>query len=213
MANQHYLICICFVLAFSYASCVQTVNGRIKITVGTTSACIDTINFFRDQLVPTYNLYGDFLDLEIVPWGRTVRHDNGTLTCQFGENDCWANRLHRCALNFLRGNQKAQLDYMACELAPPYPAYRQASFACVQAAGISIIQADFCVNNPGSDTLDEDARNASIEPMAVINFVPSIVFNDLPDRDIHLQAFRRLSSVVCFALADDPTTGVTGCQI
>lgn len=213
MAGIHYLVSFCFILAFSYVSCVQTVNGKIKITVGTTSACSDAVRFFRDHLVPTYALYGDYLDLEIVPWGRTVRNDDNTLTCQFGINDCWANRLHRCALNYLKGDQKAQLDYMACELAPPFPALSQGSFACAQAAGINLIEADFCVNNPDRDTLDEEAQKASVEPMRVINFVPSIVFNDTPDKDIHSQAFQRLSSVVCFILAADPNSGVSGCQI
>ncbi|KAL0830718.1 hypothetical protein ABMA28_002852 [Loxostege sticticalis] len=213
MAGQYYLVPISLILAFSYASCVQTVNGRIKLTVGTASGCSATVRFFRDQLVPTYALYGDFLDLEFVPWGRTVKHDNGTFTCQFGPNDCWANRLHRCALNILKGNQKAQLEYMACELAPPYPAYGESSFACIQEVGINIVQADFCLNNPDLDTLDEDAQKAAVEPMAVINLVPTIVFNDNPDRDVRNQASQRLSSMVCFALADDPSSGILGCQI
>ncbi|XP_028179434.1 GILT-like protein 1 [Ostrinia furnacalis] len=212
MAARYIFVPILISLAFSCVNCVQTVNGRVKIFVGLTAGCSDARNFIPNQLVPTYAQYGQFLDLEFVPWARTRRLEDGSLSCQFGVPDCWANRLLRCTLDHLKANNTAQLEYMACEYRAPFPAF-SGSFQCATNAGYGLTQADFCVNNPQLDTLDEEAEAKGTGPIQTINFVPSIVFNDDIDVDAHWQGFSRLSSVVCFALADDPTTGVLGCQI
>ncbi|XP_004921766.3 GILT-like protein 1 [Bombyx mori] len=204
-------VILCLVLACTYVEALQTVNGKIKISVGTTAGCSDTVNFISQQLKEAYDLYKEYLEIEYVPWGRT-RFDNGQFTCQFGVNDCWANRLHRCALNMLRGNQDAQVRYMQCEYAPPFPSFIQGSYVCAREAGLDLVNLDHCVANVG-DELDTRAQAAAAQPMAVINFVPSIVLNDEIDRNRHNEAFRRLPSLICFALLDDPNNDITSCQI
>lgn len=191
---------------------LQTVNGRIKITIQTTAGCGDTVRFIRDQLAPTYESYGNFLDVEFVPWGRASRLEDGTLVCQFGASDCWANRLHRCALNMLKGNQDAKIHYMTCENTTPFPSFIQGSYLCAHAVGLSLVEVDYCVANPGDelDLADEIKGNALT---AAINFIPSIVFNDAIDIDEHNQSLNGLESMVCFALAADPSTGITGCVV
>uniref|UniRef100_A0A2A4IUP7 PBP domain-containing protein n=1 Tax=Heliothis virescens TaxID=7102 RepID=A0A2A4IUP7_HELVI len=212
MATKHLvLVAACFMLSLTAVSGLQAVNGRIKITIGTASGCGDTMRFITNQLSEAYSLYGQFLDIEFVPWGRTVWNDNG-FTCQFLENDCWANRLHRCVLDRLKGNQDAQVHYMTCEFTSPYPAFGQGTYICAQAVGVNLIDIDHCVNNPG-DELDVAARDASAAPMQAINFVPYIVFNDAIDTDLHFAALSRLSSMICFALSEDPATGISSCTI
>ncbi|XP_041980220.1 uncharacterized protein LOC121733886 [Aricia agestis] len=199
------------VVCVSFASAqLQTVNGRIKITIGTTSGCGDTVRFIGG-LPPVYEKYKQYLDIEFVPWGRTQRTENG-LVCQFSDADCWANRLQRCSLDMLKGNQDAQVSYMACEFAPPYPSFLQQSFQCASAAGLSLIDIDYCMSTTG-DALEGPAEEISREPMSILNFVPFIMFNDVIDEAQHTQALQRLESLICFALADDPTTGITHCQI
>ncbi|KAG6454291.1 hypothetical protein O3G_MSEX008625 [Manduca sexta] len=213
MAHSSLYVIACFILALNSASGqLSTVNGRIKITVGTTAGCGDTVRFINDQLVPAYNQYGNFLDLEFVPWGRTTRNPDGSFTCQFGVNDCWANRLHRCALNMLRGNQTAQMNYMDCEFTLPLPGFTQGTYACAQASGLRLIEVDNCVAY-GSAELDRAAEEAAKLPIQAINFVPAISFNNQNSIDLNNQARSRLSSMICFALANDPTTGVFSCTI
>ncbi|XP_061714526.1 GILT-like protein 1 [Cydia pomonella] len=207
-----YSLLLLSLLALANAQ-LEAVNGRIKITTGTTSGCGDTVNFITNQLSDAYEEYKEFLDIEFVPWGRTVQNANGTQTCQFGPNDCFANRLHRCVLDQLKGNQQAQMDYMRCEFSTPYPSYLQRSYECAAAAGLNLVTIDICVATPVGDHLDAAAQAAAAEPMATIDFVPSIVFNDQIDVDLHTAARSRLKSMICFALADVPETGVTNCQI
>ncbi|XP_049703596.2 GILT-like protein 1 [Helicoverpa armigera] len=212
MAAKHLVwAAACFMLSLTAVSALQAVNGRIKLTIGTASGCTDTMRFVQNQLTEAYSLYGQFLDVEFVPWGRTVWNSTG-FHCQFLENDCWANRLHRCVLDRLKGNQDAQVHYMTCEFSSPYPAFAQGTYICAQAVGVNLIDIDHCVNNPG-DALDTAAQSAAVVPMQAINFVPYIMFNDVPDIPLHDSAFSRLASMICFALSEDPSTGITSCTI
>ncbi|CAH2047416.1 unnamed protein product, partial [Iphiclides podalirius] len=204
------ILCILSCLYVLTAARVQTVNGKIKITVGTTAGCGDTVRFIDQQLSPAYELYKEFLDIEFVPWGRTRRESSGDLTCQFGPNDCWANQLHRCALHLLEGDQDAQVDYMSCEFSPPYPSFLQNSYQCAIAASLSLDEVNNCISSVSRD-LEDVAEAVSDIPMQIINFVPFITFNDVIDIDTHNLARTQLASLLCSALADDPTTGVTNC--
>lgn len=213
MATKHFVfITACLLLGLTQVNGLQLVNGKIKITIGTASGCGDTVSLFQNHLIETYEAYKEFLEMEFVPWGRTAWNADGSFTCQFQEPDCWANRLHRCALNMLKDNQDAQMHYMSCEFTSPRPSFLLTSYQCAQAVGLNLIEVDYCVNNNGDD-LDRAAQVAAQVPMATINFVPYIVFNDVIDVPAHIQARSRLKSMVCFALAADPSTNVSGCEI
>ncbi|XP_053604573.1 GILT-like protein 1 [Plodia interpunctella] len=193
---------------------LQVVNGKIKITTGTGAFCGDTVQFISQHLGPAYEQYGEFLELEFIPWGRATLNEDGSVTCTWGTNDCWANRLHRCAIDMLKGDQDAQMRYMYCEFTQR-PAWLLGSYACAEQVRLNLIAVDYCVNNPNLDTLDADAAAAIAPAMAAdaINFVPAIVFNDQIDAALHNEARQRLVSMICFALAEIPDTNVTGCSI
>ncbi|KAJ8723215.1 hypothetical protein PYW08_003127 [Mythimna loreyi] len=216
-AMNSVFISACLILALTQvkAQGVQVVNGKIKVTIGTSAGSSDSAAFISNQLAEAYSLYGNFLDIEFVPWGRSSFSD-GVIVCP--SDDCWANRLHRCVLNMLKDNQAAQVHYMTCEFSSPFPSFVQWSYKCAQAVGLSLIDVDYCNVNPQLDDLDKKAQEAAVAPMRPvseggIHFVPYIVFNDVPDRVTHDEAIGRFTSMICFALAADPSTGITGCQI
>lgn len=207
-----YLVTLVASIFALQVNALQTINGRIKITIQTTAGCTDTVRFIQDQLEPTYELYKEFLDIEFVPWGRATRDDNGTVICQFGVNDCWANRNHRCALEKLKENQDAQIHYMVCEYTSPFPSYNQASYLCSHAVGLSIVDMDYCVTSP-EDELDIAAEIKGNELTELTRFIPSIVINDEGDAESQLELRQRFQSMICFALAADNTTWVTDCAV
>lgn len=213
MKFSYTFVCVCVVLTCAAAADDVTTlpNGKIKITVGTTAGCSDTVKFFNEHLAETYEAYKEFLDLEIVPWGKTTYDENGIMQCQFGASDCFANRVHRCALNLLIGNQDAQMLYLNCEFTAPFPAL-SGSYLCAQAAGLNLVDLDYCVYTTGH-VLDLAAQEAAREPVETINFIPTVHFNDVVNVDLHNQAINRLKSVICFALAENESTGVTSCFI
>lgn len=211
MSYLVHLILISIFLYGSSANPLETVNGTINLRLGTTSGCRHAANFITQQLVPTYAVYKNFLNIEFVPWGRTNRSDDGTLICQFGEADCWANRVQRCVINLLSGNLDAQVQYMACEFTV-FAALRQRSLSCAQTIGLSLIDVDYCVTTTG-DKLEAPAEELSTPAIATMNANPFIIFNNNIDFNQHAQALNRLESTICFALAEDPTTGITHCKI
>ncbi|XP_013173318.1 PREDICTED: GILT-like protein F37H8.5 [Papilio xuthus] len=204
--DKIFLAIILCLLPFSLAN-ISTVDGKVKITIGSTAGCSDTVRFINQQLVPAFELYSEYLNIEYFPWGRTRRDDNGTLICQFGVNDCWANRLHRCALHLL-DNQEAQLEYMICEFSSPYPAFLQNSYQCAENVGLSINNIENCFATDNND-LESISENASLIPMQVINFVPFITLNDVIDLDVHNQARQDLVKLICTALSNDSSTGIS----
>ncbi|XP_059057445.1 uncharacterized protein LOC131851038, partial [Achroia grisella] len=195
---------------------LQVVDGRIKITTFTTAGCVDTVNFINDHLAPAYAAYKELLEIEFVPWGRTVRYPNGTYYyCQFQLPGCWANRLHRCVLNILREDSDAQMKYMQCEFREVdlQPSFHNGSYICAQNVGVSLIDVDYCMNNRDIDDLDDIAEEATKEPLEVIDFIPAIVFNDNAVLAEHNEALNRLESMLCFAFADNEDTGVSFCHV
>ncbi|CAH2233735.1 jg20357 [Pararge aegeria aegeria] len=179
--------------------------------IGSTGGCRFAQMFMR-QVNSTNSLYGKYLDIDFLPWGRTTRHANGTLICQFGEADCWANRVQRCALSLLSGNQDAQVRYMLCEYSDPLPALEQRSLACAAAVGLKIIAVDYCVSTSYGDRLEGPIEERSRKGMEAIDRIPFIVFNNIVSVDLYNEVVRRgLARVVCNALLADPTTSVTAC--
>lgn len=209
MAAKYSLFISCILLSLISINGFETVNGKIKITVGTTAGCRFTVMFIQDQLVGTYEKYKEHLELEFIPWGRTRRNDDGTWWCQFNNQNCWANRLQRCALSKIP-EQEAQLRYMACEFSEPSPSWNEGSYRCAYEAGLNLVEIDYCVANP-EDELDRAAEAKGTPIIEEIDGVPSIVLNDIVDRARHSVAYNNLENTICTTLAADSTTGVSGC--
>ncbi|XP_030028605.2 GILT-like protein 1 [Manduca sexta] len=187
----HFFVYIaCFVFALNSATADQ---DKIKITIGTTAGCSNTAKFINEQLVHTYKQYKDNLEIEFVPWGRTVRDVTGALSCQYGKKDCWANRLQRCVLNLLK-DTTAQLNYMQCEFSRPFPSYVQNNYRCARTAGV-YKPALQCMNR-GFAELDRAAEEKARLPMQLINYVPSISINDIHDSGVHNAAIAGLSEFI-----------------
>ncbi|XP_032516865.2 uncharacterized protein LOC116769783 [Danaus plexippus] len=206
-------VSVLFLCVFSAGaqSSLQTVDGKIHIHVGLTSGCRDARGFMS-QIRQTYDLYKDHIEIQFVPWARTIRDGNGNLICQFGEQDCFANRVFRCSLILLKEKPDAQVDYMACEMSSPFPAFSDQSLRCVKNVGLDLDEVNNCLAVNG-DKLEVEAEKLAAKPMAAINFVPYIVFNNVIDRDMSFRAFFNLENLVCSALRDDPSTGVKNCKL
>ncbi|XP_047513666.1 GILT-like protein F37H8.5 [Pieris napi] len=182
---------------------VQTVNGKIKLEIGVTSRCGDAHDFIN-AFAPVYEKYERFLDVEFVPWARTQRVEN-ELRCQFGVEDCWANRVQRCVLDALPDRRSA-VEYMLCEFTRPLPAY-SGSYSCARAMGLRLVDVDYCVSTTGED-LDRRYEAKATEPMRIVGFVPYVVVNGVADFALSESVRLGAERVICAALGDDPSTGV-----
>ncbi|CAK1546571.1 unnamed protein product [Leptosia nina] len=198
-------------LSASYSQ-VQPVNGKIRVQIGGTAGCPFVARYITESVGPVFAKYGQFLDIEFVPWGKTRRTENGELECQFGKRDCWANRLHRCAIDLLKDDPAAMVRYMVCEFTTPKPGYN-GSYQCARDVGLRLIEVDNCMATEAGDRLAVAAESAATEAINTFGSIPYTVINGIVNRDVSVQARERLESVICFALADDPNSGIKACKI
>lgn len=187
-------------------------NGTVKITVFTDADNQNVHNFFQHQLVPTYRAFEEFIEIEFVPWGNTNRV-GGDLDCVGGALACFVNRIHRCGL-FLSRDQTTKMQFMACEFNRTSQNIGfQGSYACARSVGINLINLDNCVFSLTLDDIDFNAERATQAFLQRINYIPGIMFDDNVDENLHRNGLERLYSMICFALAATPDSGVDACKI
>ena len=87
----------------------------VSVQVSIESLCIDSKNYLRDQLVPTFaSPLREVMDLQVVVFGNAHLHtDTQTVTCQHGNAECDANIYQQCAIdNFVYPAR--YLPFLAC---------------------------------------------------------------------------------------------------
>lgn len=164
-----------------------------KLSIYVTSRCGDTINFITTKFYPVYQELGSELDIQFIPWGKSQRNPDGSITCQFGETDCAANRLQLCALFLIGSDQQKVADYINCE----YSTLSSVSmdFTCVKQVGLIEEHAKECYDSAlGTELLGlAESKTGTITMV----FVPTIVLNDNYDAGNQSAAFNDFRGFVC----------------
>ncbi|KAH7727301.1 Protein F37H8.5 [Aphelenchoides avenae] len=74
---------------------------RVQLTLLYEGLCPGCQNFIINNLYrDVYLQYGDYVDIELVPYGNAKRQ-NTTITCQHGDEECVINRYESCAIHFM----------------------------------------------------------------------------------------------------------------
>lgn len=69
------------------------------------SLCPDSQAFITKQLYPTMQLLKDFVDLKLIPFGKSTYKTQGSETlfdCHHGEAECYGNKVHACAISHIQ---------------------------------------------------------------------------------------------------------------
>lgn len=68
------------------------------------------------QLGPVYEEFQDYIDILLVPFGKSESEQNGAkFHCQHGPAECLGNRLQSCVISST-GNQAAQVKFVVCQM-------------------------------------------------------------------------------------------------
>lgn len=183
------------------ATCVlaqETRAEKLDVSFYITSLCSDTRRFITLQVAPVYEELKANLSVSFVPWGKTRREADGSLTCQFGPDDCAANRLQSCVLDQLVDDQQKIVDYMNCEFLTL--ASTTLDYTCVREAGLSEAAVKQCFDSPLADGLQLIAQKRTSEITMV--FVPTIVFNSTYSVENQNAAFADFRGFVCDLLQE-----------
>lgn len=91
-------------------------SQRVIVSVYYEALCHDSVNFVTTQLVPAYNKLEDYIELELIPYGKAETaetNDGYTFRCHHGEAECAANIIHACVISKVRGSKRS-LEVIDC---------------------------------------------------------------------------------------------------
>ncbi|CAB3404044.1 unnamed protein product [Caenorhabditis bovis] len=90
-----------------------TYNQKINITVLVEALCPDCQNFLVNHLYPVvYKNFGEFVNIQLVPFGNAKIQDDGTIKCQHGEEECSINKFESCFIDSMQ--EQSALPAITC---------------------------------------------------------------------------------------------------
>uniref|UniRef100_T1H4F7 Gamma-interferon-inducible lysosomal thiol reductase n=1 Tax=Megaselia scalaris TaxID=36166 RepID=T1H4F7_MEGSC len=153
-----------FVVTFSNSFGQQ----KIDVTILYESLCPDSISFFRDQLRPNYEYFKNFININLIPFGKSQSFKNGgEFICQHGPAECELNRIQSCMLQNA-DNKDQQVYFAICQMSGRA---EKTGKACAKRVGIPQ-NIDTCMDTESGTVLQLDAEQitSSFAP----KFIPTI---------------------------------------
>jgi len=149
--------------------------NKIKVTVYYEALCSDSRNFILKQLVPAYDELHDFIELDLVPYGKakTIEQDGEiTFQCQHAATECLANKIHACGLAQI-ADPSVQLKYVACMINDNMIPH-EIGEKCAQELGLIYDLISECANGEKGSLLLKGygIRTHAVSPS--ISFIPTI---------------------------------------
>merc|ERR1712110_759864 len=106
----------------------------ISIQVYYETLCPDSIAFVAQQLYPTYQNLGQYLNIEFIPFGFASYVPSGDggwdFTCQHGPYECSGNLYQACLINALKNDNALLVEVINCIMSDMSP--HTATEKCMQ---------------------------------------------------------------------------------
>ncbi|TMW49092.1 hypothetical protein DOY81_005826 [Sarcophaga bullata] len=166
-------------------------DEKLKVLVLYESLCPDSVRFMGQQLGPSYDALKDYIDLSLVPFGKSYSKNNGgQFFCQHGPRECYGNRQQSCVLQQIK-DQAAQVNFVVCQMTKPDSSSIE---YCAERAGLSS-DIDTCLNTELGTLLQLEAER--ITHSYGIKFVPSIIYDGVFDQQLQDNSLRDFRGTVC----------------
>ncbi|XP_030556398.1 GILT-like protein 1 [Drosophila novamexicana] len=179
--------------------------AKLHITLLYESLCPDSKNFMR-QLGPVHQELEPYIDIELVPFGKSASEQSGALFhCQHGPAECEGNRLQSCVISSTQ-NQAAQVKFVVCQM---FASNHANADKCASQAGL-LTDVEYCMKTPTGTKLQLDAE--LITKRYRPSFVPTIVYNRVFDQQLQDQSLRNFRATVCYLLRQQIALPATVCQ-
>ncbi|XP_046752836.1 GILT-like protein 1 [Diprion similis] len=217
--GQYYLVIVAVIIAVCSPTRSDDSTGglsRPRITLYYESLCYDSIQFVRNQLVPTYRAIGSYFTVDYIPYGKATQEKhirNGVqqwhFTCQHGPQECYGNKAQACGINNILTNperpnkQQDLINFVGCVMGAMNPS--TAVQQCLQTIGIGAHDrslVDNCISSAAGDELLAAYGNKTFDLQPNLSFVPTIVVNGEYSHANQNNALRNLKGVICNHLSD-----------
>ncbi|XP_050303001.1 GILT-like protein 1 [Anthonomus grandis grandis] len=179
------------------------INGKqVKVQVYYESLSSNSMSFIVNQLYPAFATIGsEKIDLELVPWGlatETIVDETKTVVCQHGSEECYANKVHACAIDAF--DVIASTGFISCAESAVFPANDADLKECATKVGISWCEIEECVKTGRGDEL----QSANQEKTALLNlsYVPTIIIDGSYSDENQNAAERDFEGFICGLLGD-----------
>lgn len=200
------IMCALAVLFFAAtalaASAPPSPQEKVQVTVYYESLCPDSKKFISEQLKPTYSNFSSYMNLTLVPFGKSTYNSTTEgkfeFMCHHGEPECYGNKVQACALKLLPVDK--QVDYIACLMSLSSNKTSNSSYpgnSCAQTISIDYSPIEGCVNSDqGSELLAVygDKTHAFQNPL---QHVPTVAFNNKYVMEEHDLAVKNFKAALC----------------
>lgn len=181
--------------ACGWVSAVQ----KVKISVYYETNCPDSKDFILYQLFPTYNVLRDYIEINLVPYGKarqTLKPDGSyAFDCQHGINECRGNLIQTCVIN-LESLMDNIMNFVNCSESFPQP--YQAAEECAQRTGIEYQPILDCYSSRQGNQYQHEMADSTESLSPKLNFVPWININDeVHSSATQKKALNNLKGLVC----------------
>lgn len=191
-------------LCFLFLCVGPTVQDTVKVSVYYESLCSDSVAFIDNQLVPTYKKLNKAINIDFVPYGKanqTQHKGHWVFTCQHGPEECKGNRLHACLVDSLYPRRSKKLvNVIGCLMGnnDHFKALPQ----CAKKVKLNPDKFIKCAKNKKGEKLLAAFGDRTHNFTPLINYVPTIVFNDVYNEEESRTAEKDLESIVCKYVPD-----------
>ncbi|XP_012255372.2 GILT-like protein 1 [Athalia rosae] len=202
-----------------------TAVTKVPVTIYYETLCADSMAFFTKQFEPTWRQLNNYIDLELVPFGKssyTPLNNPGAFpqipgavvssknwTCHHGPNECMGNRFQSCLIDpSTNANLDAKITLINClmQKATKETPYDATALQCnlEKPTGMEIASLVACAHTQkGEDLFEANGRKtALLQPP--LTSVPTVVFNrsfNKADSDAAVSSFK---SALCSRITDNP---------
>lgn len=172
------------------------VKRKVQLSVFYESACSDSKHFILEQLHPTIHKLEDYIDLQLIPFGKASSINNGGdgFECQHGPPECFGNLIQDCTLNEMKSYSDVhKVEYLACEMETM--ASTRGDIQCIVKSNVPHDPVRECVYlGPGTLLqLDSERLTKLVNP----KFIPTIVLDGVFDQATQNKAFNDLMGTIC----------------
>lgn len=177
---------------------------KVNVTVYYETLCSDSVNFITTQVYPLVSNHNKsishYLNVTFVPFGKSKfnKSESGyTFECHHGEEECEGNKYHACAIKHIT-NKDILYSYINCTATlglktkgSNYSAGKQ----CADELKVDFDTLNTCVN--GTEGADLLAMYGNQTLDLKLDFVPSVTFNNVHNKEKQSEALKNLQGVLC----------------
>ncbi|KAF6216301.1 hypothetical protein GE061_000641 [Apolygus lucorum] len=204
-------------ITLSYLGVIATIistqsvlsSDTVRLDVYYEGQCPDSYNFFVDQLRPVSKELDNYVESNLVPFGKekiTRVGDDVTFTCQHGATECLLNKIHACALARVQGTNLKRVLLASC-LFDHYKTPEIAGKTCSPIYGLDWDDVLSCADGSEGSKLMEMYGNETDSLKPPLTYVPLVIVNkERGDANFQNETTCNLKKVICEELAKVKTT-------